>query len=140
MIIFHEKIELQKNMDICLTKIHIIDDNRSFGKSLKRLLNTRGIVADYFESAQAFLDSVPSGQKGIAIVDLHMPENDGFELLTMMQEMHYIMPVILITGQTSNDTRDMALRKGAIGFLQKPFTEQSLFELVALSEIEVKNK
>lgn len=117
-------------MDIPQTNIYIVDDDQSFGKSLKRLLKSRGISADYFESAQVFLDSVPSGQKGIAIVDIHMPGFDGFSLMHKMRELHYIMPVIVITGQAQADSRDIAMQKGAIGFLQKPFQEKSLLNLI----------
>ena len=42
----------------------IIDDDLSFGKSLRRMLNARGVAAEYFGSAQSFLDSVPPGQAG----------------------------------------------------------------------------
>jgi FixJ family two-component response regulator len=41
-----------------LSSIHIIDDDYPFGKSLRRLLNARGFSADYFGSAQSFLDSL----------------------------------------------------------------------------------
>ena len=90
--------------------LYIIDDDQNFGRSLKRLLTYKGFLADYFASAQAFLDSVPSGQKGIAIVDIHMPDIDGFSLLDKMRELHYEMPVIVITGQTQADSRDEALK------------------------------
>ncbi len=110
--------------------VYIIDDDRAFGKSLKRLLTCKGIPADYFVSAQLFLDAVPSGQQGIAIIDLHMPGLDGFSLIGMMRELHYTMPAIIVTGQTEADSRDMAIRKGAAGFLQKPFNEASLVELI----------
>lgn len=91
---------------------------------------------DCFESAQAFLDSVPCWQKGIAIVDIHMPECDGFSLMEKMHELCYSMPVILITGQTEADFRDMAMQKGAVGFLQKPFNEASLMGLIESLENE----
>ena len=60
---------------------YIIDDDLSFGKSLKRLLNARGISADYFGSAQSFFDAGPSTQPGYSVVDIHMPDCDGFELI-----------------------------------------------------------
>jgi len=85
-------------------------------------------------SAQSFLDAVPSGQKGIAIVDIHMPECDGFSLMHKMRELHYIMPVIVITGQTQADSREIAMQRGAVGFLQKPFNEQSLLDLIEAQE------
>lgn len=117
-------------MDAGKQRIFIVDDDLSFGRSLKRLLNARGFPADHFESALHFMDSVPSGQKGIAIVDIHLPECDGFELVEKMRDMRYRLPVILITGRTEGFSRDMALQKGASGFLKKPFSEQSLMRLI----------
>ncbi len=108
----------------------IVDDDLSFGKSLKRMLNAWGILAEYFGSAQSFLDSVPPEQLGFAIVDIHMPGCDGFGLLRKMQDLHYQMPVIIVTGQADSSARDLAMRNGAAGYLQKPFSEESLMELV----------
>jgi FixJ family two-component response regulator len=111
-------------------RVFIVDDDRSFGISLQRMLNCRGISADLFDSAQTFLDSVPSGQKGIAIVDIHMEFQDGFSLLDKMKFLGYTIPVILITGQADSSSRDMAMDRGAVGFLQKPFLERSLMSLI----------
>jgi FixJ family two-component response regulator len=111
-------------------QVFIVDDEPSFGKSLKRMLDGNGYAAHCFDSSQTFLDSVPSGQVGIAIIDLHMPGIDGFALMDTMRAMHYAMPVIIVTGQTQGDTRDLAMRRGATGFLQKPFTERSLLESI----------
>lgn len=120
------------------TKIRafIIDDDHSFGTSLQRMLNCSGISAHLFDSAQTFLDSVPSGQKGIAIVDIHMSSIDGFSLMDQMKTLGYTMPVILITGQADSSSRDMAMDRGAVGFLQKPFLERSLMSLIE----ELQNK
>jgi FixJ family two-component response regulator len=111
-------------------RVFIVDDDRSFGISLQRMLNCRGISADLFDSAQTFLDSVPSGQKGIAIVDIHMEFQDGFSLLDKMKTLGYTMPVILITGRADSSSRDLAMDRGAVGFLQKPFLERSLMSLI----------
>ncbi len=118
------------------TRFFIVDDDRSFGRSLKRLLIAKGFAAEHFESARAFLDSVPSYQKGIAVVDIHMPDYDGFSLIYRMQEMRYRMPVIAITGRTEPGSRDWALQHGAVGFLQKPFGQQSLMDLIEALEQE----
>ncbi len=116
-------------MNALFAHFYIVDDDLPFGKSLKRLLNARGISADYFGSAQCFLDSVPPSQHGCAIVDIHMPGCDGFALMDKMRDLHYRMPVIIITGQTSANARDLAFQNGAVGFLQKPFSAESLLEL-----------
>jgi FixJ family two-component response regulator len=55
---------------------------------------------------------------------------DGFSLMDKMKTLGYIMPVILITGQTESSSRDLAMDRGAVGFLQKPFLEKSLMSLI----------
>jgi FixJ family two-component response regulator len=121
-------------MRITSASVFVVDDDLSFGRSLKRLLNARGITADCFRSAQSFLDSVPPGQHGYAIVDIHMPDCDGLELMSKMREMRYRMPVIIITGQPKTESRDTAMQQGALGFLQKPFNEESLLDLIEKHE------
>jgi two-component system, LuxR family, response regulator FixJ len=115
------------NHSVCLW---IVDDDLSFGKSLKRTLNAREIPAEYFGSAQSFLDSVPPGQPGCAVVDIHMPGCDGLELMKKMHDLCYEMPVIVITGHADSNARDLAMQNGAAGYLQKPFSGESLLELV----------
>jgi len=114
--------------------VWIVDDDLSFGRSLRRMLNARGIAAEYFGSAQSFLDSVPPAQQGYAIVDIHMPSCDGFGLMARMQGLKYDIPVIMVTGQADSEARAKALQCGAVGFLQKPFSEESLMELITKQE------
>ena len=110
--------------------IFIVDDDPSFGRSLKRMLNARSFKTDLFESAQAFIDSVPSDQQGIVILDVHMPHHDGLWLMDKMQELHYGMPVIAVTGHSQADQRNRIMEKGALGFLLKPFNERSLLAII----------
>jgi two-component system response regulator FixJ len=119
---------------VFLSSIYIVDDDQSFGKSLRRLLNARGFSAHHYGSAQSFLDSVPPSQEGYAVVDIHMPECDGFGLIDKMRALHYNTRVIVITGRASDDVMDLALQKGALGLLQKPFSEESLLELLNKTE------
>ena len=114
--------------------IFIVDDDLSFGKSLARLLRVRGYHAEAFSSAVTFLDSVSPDQRGVVVLDLHMPGCDGFNLFEKMKEHHFLMPVIFTTGQAHADERCLALHKGALGFLIKPFREESLLELLAGDE------
>jgi FixJ family two-component response regulator len=113
-----------------LSHFYIVDDDQSFGKSLKRLLNAKGFSADYFGSAQSFFDSIPPSQHGYAVVDIHMPDCDGFALIDKMRDLHYDMLIIVVTGDAQADARDIAMQKGAVGFLQKPFSDGSLLELL----------
>ena len=132
----YEEVWQEKTMGQSSVCFWVIDDDLQFGKSLRRMLNCRGFRAEYFGSAQSFLDSVPPGQPGYAIVDIRMPGYDGFQLIRKMQDLHYGMPVILMTGHLESDARDRAVQSGAIGFLQKPFSGDSLLELIYKQEME----
>jgi FixJ family two-component response regulator len=114
--------------------IYIVDDDNKYCQSLKRLLKSAGYFAESFSSAQSFLDSVPVDYKtGVLILDLRMPGMDGFALQEKMNELRSPLRIILITADAQPGDRDHAIKAGAIGFLQKPFQEESLFELIRLA-------
>ncbi len=117
-----------------LLHFYIVDDDQSFGRSLKRLLSARGFGVDYFGSPKSFFDSVAPDDDGCAIVDLRMPECDGFSMIERMHELHYRMRFIVVTGQAQSDIEETALQKGALGLLQKPFSEESFLELLGKAE------
>jgi FixJ family two-component response regulator len=114
--------------------IFVVDDDLSFRTSLVRLLKVHGFSAAAFSSARSFLDAVSPDRSGIAVLDIHMPECDGFALFEKMKERHYRMPVIFITGQAHPEDHDPVLLRGARGFLIKPFREESLLDILTAGE------
>jgi two-component system response regulator FixJ len=120
-------------MIMCTTHdhIYIVDDDSKYLKSLKRLLTSAGYGVEIFSSAQIFLDSVPvSYTTGTLILDLRMPVMDGLVLQQKINKMWSQLQIIIITADAQPGDREHAIKNGAIGFLQKPFQEESLFELV----------
>ena len=67
---------------------------------------------------------------GLLILDLRMPGIDGFALQKRLNELRSSLQIIIITADAQSGDREHALREGAIGFLQKPFQEESLLELI----------
>jgi FixJ family two-component response regulator len=59
-----------------------------------------------------------------------MPEMDGFELQKKLSEFRCPLKVIIITADARTGDRERALKKGAVGFLLKPFHDESLLELI----------
>ena len=111
--------------------IYIVDDDETFRKSLKRLLQSAGYFAEDFPSAQSFLDSVPVFyKKGILILDLRMPGMDGFQLQEKLNELRSELGIIFITADAQPGDRDHAIASGAVAFILKPFQEQTLFEMI----------
>ncbi|MCK9554378.1 response regulator [bacterium] len=111
-------------------KIYVVDDDDSVRKALSRLMKSEGYEAETFNGARNFLDSVPQDTKGILVLDARMPGMDGFELQKILNDRHYNMRVIFISAYAEADDRERAMRAGAKGFLQKPFNDESLLDLI----------
>ncbi len=118
-------------MDKTTKHIYFVDDDDAYRRSLVRLLASAGYSVESFSSGQGFLDSISvADETGILILDLRMPGMDGFDLQKRMNELASGLQVIIITGDAHPGDRDHAVNAGAIGFLQKPFEEESLLELI----------
>jgi two-component system response regulator FixJ len=110
--------------------LYIVDDDESVGKSLSRFLILEGFSVHCFTSARCFLDSVPPDATGCVISDIYMPGIDGFTLQQKMNQLGYRLPVIFISAHAKAGDREMALERGAVGFLLKPFDGNSLLEVI----------
>ena len=105
--------------------IAIVDDDQSFREALDGLLTLIGFRTAVFASARNFLDSPQFPSVACAILDVAMPGMDGLELQRHLVATRPI-PVIFITDVRDAKTREQALRYGAISYLNKPFSEETL--------------
>ena len=76
------------------------------------------------------LRALECGCYDVALVDIRMPGLNGMDFLRRSKEIRPDMPVIIITGHGSDNTRKEALAAGAFGFLQKPFRFSDIRELM----------
>lgn len=110
-----------------ISRIAIVDDDESVREAIKSLLNSVGLNAEVFASANDFLDSERVEQTGCLILDLSMPGMSGLELQDRLVSSAYKIPIIFITAHTSDsEARNRALQAGALDFLSKPFNEETL--------------
>jgi len=107
--------------------IAIVDDDQSFREALESLLSLIGFRTATFASARDFLNSPQLTNVSCAILDVSMPGMDGLELQRHLVATHPI-PIIFITDLRDAKTRDDALRAGAISFLNKPVSEETLMD------------
>ena len=120
-------------MTIDKKQIYIVDDDESVCRALKCLLMTFGFAVDTFPCAEDFFNAVPSNMKGCLILDIHMPGMDGWHVLKRIIESGSKCPVIIITADKSGWIEEDVLKAGAVGFLQKPFKDQALVDLIKLT-------
>jgi FixJ family two-component response regulator len=107
--------------------IAIVDDDQSFREALESLLRLIGFRTAIFASARNFLDSPQLPNVCCAILDVSMPGMDGLELQRHLVATNPI-PIIFITDLRDAKTREQAVQAGAISFLNKPVSEETLID------------
>jgi FixJ family two-component response regulator len=110
--------------------IAIIDDDESMQDSLQDLIESTGLVALCFRSAEEFLESDLHTRAACLIVDIRMPKMSGLELQARLKEEECYIPIIFITAHGDARMRIQAMREGAVEFLAKPFDHQLLLKTV----------
>ncbi len=126
-----EKMELKGWNEASEKKhIYIVDDDDSVRRALKLLLVTYGFEVETFSSAEGFLREVPDSAIGCLILDIHMPGLNGWETLQRLYNSGSKRTVIVVSAAKNGGLTEQALKAGAKGFLQKPFNDQDLINMV----------
>jgi FixJ family two-component response regulator len=116
--------------------IAIVDDDESFRRATASFVRSLGYVAAAFGSAEAFLTSDRIRDTDCLISDVQMPGMTGIELQGQLIARGHDLPVIFVTAFPEVKTKGRALAAGAVGYLDKPFSDQTLIECLneALSD------
>ncbi len=101
--------------------ISIVDNDESVHTSTKTLLRSAGYDVQSFASAHDFLNSGAPGETECLILDVRMPDTDGFELQRQLRAQGYRIPTIFVTAYDDDFIRRRAMESGAIDILHKPF-------------------
>ena len=110
--------------------VAIVDDDQSVQRSLQDLIESDGLRAICFGSAEQFLDSEARSKAACLIADIRMPGMSGLELQAKLKAERCRIPVIFITAHGDAEMRIHAMRQGAVEFLSKPFDDAVLLEIV----------
>jgi FixJ family two-component response regulator len=108
--------------------ISIVDDDESIREATKGLVRSLGYQAATFASAEEFLQSDNVDNTSCLITDVQMPGLSGLDLQSWLIDRGVQMPTIFITAFPEEKTRLRALTAGAVGYLGKPFSEESLLK------------
>lgn len=110
--------------------VFIVDDDEDIRTSLSRALSRRGFEVRTFVSANDFLQSVGPNETGCIVLDFGMPGINGLELQQMLNADGFTMPIIFITGHGGVPESVLAMKAGAIDFLEKPFRTDVLIDRI----------
>jgi FixJ family two-component response regulator len=117
-------------MEECEPMVFIVDDDDSVRKAIKRLINSVGMKVETFVSAQEFLSRERYDGPCCLVLDVRMPGLSGLDLQQELTKADRILPIIFITGHGSIPMTVRAMKAGAVDFLEKPFDDQALLDLI----------
>lgn len=110
--------------------VAIVDDDESVRDTTKDLLDSAGLSAATFDSAESFLQSKSTCAIQCLIADMRMPGMTGFELHGRLAAAGTPIPTVLITAYPDERARARALKMGVICFLAKPFSAEDLLACI----------
>ncbi|RED16646.1 response regulator transcription factor [Parasphingopyxis lamellibrachiae] len=113
-----------------MTKIILVDDDPAILDALGSRLELAGYAVETHEDAERFLDSADLSAADCIMLDIRMPKHDGMEVLERLQKRDPALPVVMMTGHGDVDLAVAAIQKGAMDFLEKPFPDARLMDVV----------
>lgn len=120
---------LLKTKNAALT-VHVVDDEPAICDAIRMLLQSVNIDVARHDSAASFLAHANLESVGCLILDVRMPEVSGPELQAELTRRGFEVPVILMSAHANVRTAVRAIKNGAIDFLEKPFDDTDLLDLV----------
>jgi len=103
-----------------MTRILVIDDERSIRNALKEILEYEQYQVDLAEDAEKALELYSNHTYDLVLSDIKMPKMDGIELMNKIKSENPEQTYILITGHGDVETAVSTIKKGAYDFIQKP--------------------
>ena len=106
--------------------VALIDDDSAVLHSMRLLIESRDIPVACYESAEAFLEELPSSKPSCVVADVRMPGMTGLELQRELKHRNNDAPLILISGHADVSMAVEALKEGAFDFFEKPYDGERL--------------
>ena len=110
--------------------VFVVDDDESVRKALKRLIKSVGMNVETFATARDFMSRPQYEGPSCLVLDVRMPGLSGFDLQEELAKAGLTMPIIFITGHGNIPMSVRAIKAGALDFLEKPFEDQALLDLI----------
>jgi two-component system, sensor histidine kinase and response regulator len=106
--------------------ILVIDDDEIMRVSCGQILKKAGYWVETFSNGPDGISRLRQVKPAVLVVDIKMPEPDGFEVINIVRKIDNQVTIVVITGYATVDTAIDAMRAGAYDFLPKPFTPNEL--------------
>ena len=110
--------------------IYVVDDHPDMCHSLEALLTSYGFDVICFTNPLEFVQSRDKLSPGVLLLDFRMPEMNGLDVLATIHSDLSRFPTVVITAHGEIDAAVKAIKLGAKDFIQKPFREKALLDVI----------
>jgi two-component system OmpR family response regulator len=111
-------------------RILVVEDDQTLAEFVSRGLQEAGYTVDVAADGRSGLDMAAANRPDLAVIDLMLPQLDGFGLVEALRHRHLRFPVLILSARGSVDDRVRGLRIGADDYLTKPFAFAELLARV----------
>lgn len=108
----------------------VVEDDSAMQAALVSALGIHGIPLRVFSSAKDFLNAYCDDWVGCLLVDVLMPDMNGFDLLREIRRRGTKLPALLMTGNADESVLQRAMDAGGVGVLEKPFRLKDLLDFI----------
>lgn len=121
--------------------VFIVDDDPAARQSVSALIESMGLLAETYASAEKFLETYDPGRPGCLVTDYRMVGMSGLELQEALVSNKITLPVIVITAYADVPLAVDAMKRGAITLLEKPCHENELVSNIRRAvEMDARNR
>lgn len=113
-------------------KIFVVDDDKSIRRTLREVLEDEDFEVEDFSTGRSMLKALEKkGRPSLVLLDVWMGKEDGIEILDKIKETYPALPVLMISGHGTIEQAVQATKKGAVDFLEKPLSLDTVLARIA---------
>jgi len=119
-------------LEVLMVKIMVVDDDKMITSLLGKLLASDGYQTVIINDSSKVMDAAIKSKPDFFLLDLMMPQPDGFKLCRMLRELPEFAytPIIIVTALDDTDSRIVAFGAGANDYITKPFLPSDLISRI----------
>lgn len=110
--------------------VFVVDDDAAMRESLRWLIESIGLPVSTYGTARDFLETYDDSAAGCLVLDVRMPGMSGLDLQHELVTRESLLPIIMITAYAEVPMAVRAMKTGAVDFIEKPFSDQELLDLI----------
>ncbi|TVP58761.1 MAG: EAL domain-containing protein [Halomonadaceae bacterium] len=111
-------------------RLLVVDDDLRLLESLSELLAAHDYVIDTASGGESACRMLESSRYDLVLLDLHMPEVDGYDVMAFMARKNIAAAVVVVSGEASFSAASRALRRGAYDYIRKPYDGDELIAII----------